>query len=157
MRVSSDVIRIKRAAACKCSNRVTQNSSSRVVHQLVGFSTHEDRNSVSFQGMSCFHYKPMNQVLKNREFRKNLQIIPVIKFVCTFRQVWDFVLQWRYILEEIINLITTYRKVLSILFFFVCFDKKSNFLWSRRWHIIGSLHIHNILWRPEETCRLHAC
>jgi hypothetical protein len=64
MRVSSLAIRIKLAAACTCLNRVTQHSSFWVVQYVVGFPTHEDRSSISSQGMSCFHFKPTKKDLK---------------------------------------------------------------------------------------------
>jgi hypothetical protein len=57
MRDFNVIIRIKLAAACKCINKVTENSSSWAVYKSAGFRLHEVRSVVSFQEMSCFHYE----------------------------------------------------------------------------------------------------
>jgi len=61
MRISSVVMRIEIAAVCECCNRVTQNSSFWVVHQILSFPTIEDRSSVSFHRKSLFNYKSTNK------------------------------------------------------------------------------------------------
>ena len=108
MSISSVIIRMEIAATGECCNRVTQNSSFWDVHQLVWFLLHEERSSVRLHRKSLFHYK--SRIPQKRVFRKKLQTIVVIKCLYIFSHEWDFLLQWPYILGEIMKSIKAHFK-----------------------------------------------
>jgi len=78
MRISNVVMRIVIAAACECCNRVTQNSSFWVVHQLVSFPHMKTEAASASTGRYFLTIRQRTRSLQNRVFRKKLQSIMVI-------------------------------------------------------------------------------
>jgi predicted nucleic-acid-binding Zn-ribbon protein len=86
------VYKNRNCSSLQVLNRVTQNSSFGVVHQIVWFATHEDRSTSTVSHVLTISERTRSP--QNRVSRKKLQNIIVIKWVYIFSHEWDYT-SWR--------------------------------------------------------------